>query len=158
VRSPFAMQRNTSFRPSGARRAPRSLLAAYLACLLGVSPVLGLVHVLTADHGHSYCDEHQQIEDIPLSPLDAARPGTSREWEPLAQVNGLPKPGSGAHTSCPFLNHGALHTAPLPASSQTASALPEEKSVAVQTSRQAGFPTCSLLLAAPKTSPPSDLA
>jgi hypothetical protein len=156
--TPFAMQRNACFEPSGARRALRSLLASYLVCLLGVSPVLGLAHLLTADHGHSYCDEHHQIEDVPLGPLDAARSGTSRERESLARAKGLPNPGSTPHTSCPFLNYGGLHTAPLPAGGQTATVVQEQKSLAAQTSGQGDFPSCPLLLAAPKTSPPSDLA
>jgi hypothetical protein len=119
--------------------------------------MLGLAHMLRADHSHSYCDEHEQFEDIPLGQTGEAPSGNSHEGTPLALASGLPPSGPTSHAACPFLNQGALLTAPLPASAQTSTAILQEKSIAVPDSRQADFHACPLLLAAPKTSPPFDL-
>lgn len=134
------------------RKALRYSVAAYLACFLGLAPCIQLAHLSTSDHGHSYCEEHQQIEDIPRKPAAyAARAALAGHRTPLATAaRGY---GPGAHLACLFSNCYALH-APLLTSGQTAVAELADRGVVVDRPRQEVFVTCRLLLSAPKTSPP----
>jgi hypothetical protein len=130
----------------------RTLLAACLAVCVALPSTLQLAHLATADHGHSYCDEHHQFEDVPRralvaqedQPVDASGSPTAKR---------LPGSQSLIHVACSCLNCSSLQ-APFPGPAQAPAAVPSRPTVTPAGSQQAAFAVCPLLLSAPKTSPP----
>lgn len=137
------------------RRASQ-LLAAYLAFFLGLAPVVHLAHLVSGEHGHAYCAEHRQIEDVPRDTLPASAPSRvtpARAQAPFPSAEGAPGRAAEAHAACLILNGCALQ-APLLASAQTSVVVLADRGADSERPQQGSFALCPLLLAAPKTSPP----
>jgi hypothetical protein len=131
-------------------------LAAYLVLFLGLAPAAQLAHLADVDHGHWFCDEHGQIEDLPHGAAVAwNRPpaSTTTEGNQGATARGVPGTQGEAHVACSLLNHGTSRTSlPLPA--QAPAAIEHARGFVLECLRQEGFASCPLLRSAPKTSPP----
>ena len=130
-------------------RGKSMVLCTVLAGLLGALPLIQIGHLLFADHGHRYCSEHHQVEDIPrISGLSVADVATIASTSIMHAEN-----YSFPHSACSFLNHSGSRDS----LNATGTAIPADSTPAGATwksvDRQAAV-QCSLLHVAPKTSPP----
>jgi hypothetical protein len=149
----FEMQRTAQ--PRGGRSLLRCVLSAYLVVFLGLASTFELAHLASDDHGHSYCDEHHQFEEIPrgTSARQVPSKATSIETGSVPLANGVSRSGCEAHVACAFLGCSALH-ALLLVPAQAPATVAADRSATLEGVRQRGFSSSLLLLSAPKTSPP----
>jgi hypothetical protein len=156
VNPALPMQSRLARSSCSTREVPRDLLAAFLVFLLGLAPTLQLAHLATADHGHRFCDEHHQVEDLPHGAAvgwnrQPASSATKGNHAPTAQEGQMPQ--GQAHAACLFLNQATSRVS-LPSPAQTPAAIEYAQGFVLVCSRQQDFVPCPLLLSAPKTSPP----
>ncbi|MDD5307653.1 MAG: hypothetical protein PHU25_10075 [Deltaproteobacteria bacterium] len=150
--------------PKQSRRAHRQLLAgaarvgllAYLVVWLSAGIAIQLLHVRSADHGHRYCPEHQQVEDVIAAGAgDAIARGTPRgvfRGERALVQDEATTPRQG-HVACTFLNASSSRNLLSPGGSQCAAIFKEPPAPASAVSKAIAA-SCPLLLIAPKHSPP----
>lgn len=148
------MRTRTSTQSRLWRPALRCLLALYLACSVGGDRLLGLAHLAFSDHRHVFCEEHGRFQDLPKTSPSVRE----TSWNPVIPEQDLTavsaSPASFAvHTDCAFLN-GRSFQGPLQFAEQGPAATPEHHRLDRECPRQDGVAGCSLLLSAPKTSPP----
>jgi hypothetical protein len=86
--------------------ALRIAMVGYFALWVGFLPLLQVVHVLTSDHGHRYCQEHHQIEDVARSGVAADIERESRPADASLLADTRPTP-SQKHNCCSVLNQKA---------------------------------------------------
>jgi hypothetical protein len=143
---------DSSARKNRFRAVARVGLSVYLALSLGLFPLLRVAHLVLADHGHRYCDKHQQFEDVPRDSVGvlvgAARGATAHIWS-----GSKPSPKPQQHLACSLLNSGvSCNGTPLP--NQPPAVARPAQIQATACGQQETFVSCPLLLTAPKTSPP----
>jgi len=152
----FSMQRSLGRGPRSTGKDLRELLAAYLVLFLGLAPAAQLAHLADLDHGHRFCDEHRQIEDLQHGAAvvgNGLPASASIEGNQAATARGVPGTQGEAHVACSLLNHGTSRTS-LPFPAQAPAAIEHARVSVLECLRQEGFATCPLLRSAPKTSPP----
>jgi hypothetical protein len=129
----------------------RCLLAAYLACSVGGDRLLGLAHLAFSDHRHAFCVEHGSFEDLPKLNDHAAKPA-SDQGPRAAGAGDLASPFA-AHSACLFLN-GRTFQAHIDLANQEPAVTPEQRALEQACPSHDGAVVGTLLLSAPKTSPP----
>ena len=136
----------------------RVVLSLHLASWLALHPLLQVAHLTLADHAHRYCAEHGRVEDVPhrhallvQTPHDAQAAGSARWWGHGARAQ------QPSHLACAILGQGSSRDPARPADSGTPLQRPDGPSDLA--SRGPSTFTCSsLILTAPKTSPPGFVA
>jgi hypothetical protein len=126
-------------------------LAASLALWLGLFPAVQAAHLALADHDHRFCDEHHRIEDVPRGSSRAAPTPPSTDAAP--RLNGAPAARPSANPPDLLLSFN-LGREPLLPSGQPAALRLAAPAPTVPPSRAGAVRARSLLLVAPKTSPP----
>ncbi len=135
---------------TGGRRAVLQGLSLYLVVWFGCLPLFQAAHLLFADHDHRFCERHHRIEDVPRI-NDSDRSGSN------ALVPGRNALFAGERPAilgaCAILNHSAFRDLSL----ITGGLLTTARSELVRVDRECVDEVVrprTLLLAAPKTSPP----
>jgi hypothetical protein len=131
----------------------RGVVSLYLALCCGAVPIATLSHLSASDHSHRYCQEHDQIEEFSAPPAVSE---TSDDQPILpAALHRDPTPdGNQAHLVCQNLNQ-TVSRAPALDRDATVSVAPTSASTLPPCWRPERSTPCLVLLAAPKTSPPS---
>ncbi|OGQ93613.1 MAG: hypothetical protein A2284_10125 [Deltaproteobacteria bacterium RIFOXYA12_FULL_61_11] len=139
------------------RRSSALCLAAFaggLALWLTILPTLQFHHLLFSDHEHTFCDVHQRFEDVPRGTF-STNPGF------LAAVSELvPRWSHRPFGSRPVPHHACLLLAGLTSNQAAWLSVHGTAVIASYPAKLATFPAgapwvpCSVLSAAPKTSPP----
>jgi hypothetical protein len=139
--------------------AARVSILAYLAVWLGAGTTIQLLHVRFADHDHRYCPEHQQVEDVSLqraagTDVVGTVRGVFHRAYSLLQTQAPAAPQG--HVACVFLNALSSRNALAPGGLQPAETIREPATLASAISERI-CASRTLLLVAPKQSPPSSL-
>jgi hypothetical protein len=137
----------------------RTLMSAVLSlCAVWIAflPLLQGAHIRLADHGHRFCPEHAQLEDVDRdrASILADLPGDRRSGDHVSPwLRNARGTRPHLHVACSLLNH---HTSSglLQPHCEPAATTQTDQPRTLAPLRPEAFAQCPLLLAAPKTSPP----
>jgi hypothetical protein len=130
--------------------------SACLAASLGFSPFLYIFHITFASHGHRYCLEHRQIEDVERDEQGIV--GVVKSSEDSSQIGfnadtNASGPALKLHLACEVSNSYSQRKDFISDIYRYAIAYIESATYPANTSNP-GAPLYSLVLLAPKQSPP----
>lgn len=150
------MSKNASTLQRGYRTALRIALSAWFAASLGCSPLLYIFHSIFASHGHHYCIEHRQIEDVERDEQGIVGVvNSSDNTSHIGFYTDTDASGSASklHVACEVSNSCSQRKDVISDSSRYAIGNIKSSRYSANTSNP-GAPLYSLVLLAPKQSPP----
>jgi hypothetical protein len=136
------------------RTLPGVVLSVYLAAWIGFFTLIPIAHIVFADHGHRYCSEHRQIEDIPRDDGQAQNQLSVHTSSHGSWSVETPVSQSLLHIACSILNY-VSSPFPLLHTDQSPTLECSDQPQLLASVRQERLVLRSALLVAPKTSPPS---
>ena len=138
------------------RAAVRSVLVAMLALWVGLIPCLPGFHLAFSRHAHHYCPQHHQIEDCPIADCQRDFPPSASPIGGSSYVADGASAESFKHDACTLANGTCDHWA-----TKAARETPELRlelwgrgASAELAAHHQAIHSGSLILIAPKTSPP----
>lgn len=132
------------------------VLVSMLTLWIGLLPSLPALHLAFAGHAHHYCREHHRIEDVPFSTCRCGTPKAATTQSERSWVDADHTQDGFCHSPCTTSNGTAQNAAVSAFASPVTPSLESrlrELPVAPVAHLQP-IHSCSLLFAAPKTSPP----
>lgn len=127
------------------------MLSLYLTAWFALFPILQVAHLTFADHGHRFCNEHLQIEDVPLE--HGLVHDSLRVSQQPSLSDHTPDEESLRHIACSILNHKETRE-PLLATCQPVLVTYVDQFHPLTFIRSEDISPYRLLFSAPKTSPP----